>query len=58
MPLDYIRITQEQVQQNAKNMLKAEKQALKETKEDDRVGDFVFPEHLRVGKNDTEKSRE
>jgi hypothetical protein len=39
-------------------MQKAEKQALKETKEDEKVGDFVFPEHLRVGKNDTEKSRE
>ena len=58
MPLDYIRITQDQVHQNAKNMQKAEKQALKETKEDEKVGDFVFPEHLRVGKNDTEKSRE
>jgi hypothetical protein len=54
VPLDYIRLTQEQIVANAKKLHKEIKKEATPVV----VGEFKFPEHLRCTKADTDKSRE
>eukprot|EP00347_Sterkiella_histriomuscorum_P005448 403356578 len=53
VPLDYIRITRDQMITNATRR----QQILNGDDEDQIVGDFAIPEHLRLKRGDTEKAK-